>query len=296
MRNLPSLAFALSSLLVAHGALADRAKAVTLYHAGEALFSKGDFRGAANSFDAAFKEEPRGAAAYNAAESWESANELVRAADDFEASLKAGDLNPDLAKTAHEHLAVLDQKLAHLHLDGAAGTTVQVAQLEGAALPVDLRVVPGRYTIHAKTSAGTVFDKDVDVTAGAPLRVDVAPPPPPPQVVPPPVDTPPPQPGMTGIIGKSTLPVGIAFGAVGVALAATSIGLGFATVSASDDYQASGYHSQDLHDQAVSLRLWTNVTLVGAIIMGAVGIGALATLHKQKTEVSFGPGLVSGRF
>ncbi len=294
MRNLPSLAFAVASLLVAHGALADRAKAVTLYHAGEALFAKGEFRSAAAQFDAAFKEEPRGAAAYNGAQSWESANELVRAADDFEASLKAGDLNPDLAKTAHEHLAALDQKLGHLHLDGALGTTVQVAQLEGAALPADLRIAPGRYTIHAKTSAGTAFDKDVDVIAGAQLRVDVAAPPPP--IAPPSVAAPPPQPGMTGIVGKSTLPVGIAFGAVGVALAVTSIGLGLATVSASDDYQASGYHSQDLHDQAVSLRLWTNVTLVGAIIMGALGIGALATLHKQKTEVSFGPGLVSARF
>lgn len=294
MRALPILAFVLSSLCAAGGALADRAKAGALYHAGEAAFAKGDFRGAAASFEAAFKEDPRGASVYNAAHSWEGANELAHAAEDFDAALKAGDLSAELTKTAQEHLTALDQKLGRVHLEGASGTTVQVAQLDGATLPADVRVQPGHYTIHAKTSAGVTFDRDIDVAAGAQLRIEVSPPPPP--VAPPPPVEAAPRPGMTGIVGKATLPIGIAFSGACVVLAATTIGLGLATVSASDDYQASGYHSQDLHDQAVSLRLWTNVTLVGAVITGALGVGALLTLHKQKTELSFAPGLVFGRF
>ncbi len=296
-----TFALTLALLCAAGAAHADRARAVTLYHAGEAAFAKNDFKTAATSFEAAYKEEPHGASVYNAALSWESVGDLARAADDFDLSLKASDLPANLATTAREHLAKLDPKIGRVHVEGAAGTKVQIGSLDAAPVPTDVRLAPGHYTIHATTSGGAV-DRDVDVAAGAQVRVDIAPPvvtptaPPPVQAPLPPVTEEKPSAPLTGIIGKPTLAVGVALTSVAVGLTAVTIGLGVATLNAASDYQASGYHDQALHDQAVSLRLATNVVLVSAIVTGALGIGALLTVHKQKTEITFLPGLVTGRF
>lgn len=299
MRAIPILAIAVASICATQVAFADRARAASLYHAAEAAFKKGDYLQAATTFEASYKEEPRTATLYNAALSWESINEPARAADDFAAALKGVDLTPDLVKQARERLARLDRQVGRVQIEGAAGITVQIGPLDGAAVPVELRLTPGHYTVHAKTGSGASFDKDVDVTAGAQVRVELAPPPAAPVAtnpVPPPIEVEAPSPGTTGIVGKATLPVGIALSAACLALTATTIGLGAATLGASDDYQASGYRSQDLHDQAVSLRTWTNVALVGALVTGALGVGALLTLHKQKTEITFLPGFVYGKF
>ena len=59
----------------------DRKAAAKLFAEGQKSYSTGDFRHAAESFEAAYARAPRLAPLLNAARAWHNARELVRAAN-----------------------------------------------------------------------------------------------------------------------------------------------------------------------------------------------------------------------
>jgi len=283
--------FVLASLLITQRALADRDRAATLYKEGSAAFEKGQFTQAAAAFDGAYAEDPRGASAYNAALSWQNAHEAARAADDFAAALRAGDLGADLQADAKKQLTQLEAQLGQISIAGPAGSTFAVAHAKGSP-PGMVHVTPGRWVVHASYQDGKSGDYPVDVAASATASVDVTP-----HVAPPVEQQQPVQEKTTpgGVFGAATIPVGISFVGVGVVATGFYIALGVATLDALSEFQQSGYHSQDAHDRAASLRTWTNVTFAAAVVMGGAGIATLVTSHRVKVQAAIGLGSLSLR-
>ena len=300
--NVRRAALVLAVVLVAPSAFADREKAAAAYKQGAADFARGDFTTAAAAFDSAFAEDPRGASAYNAALSWQGAHDEPRAADDFARAIAAGDLHEDLLEAAKKALAKLETTLGRVSIAGPAGAKYSVAHASGAT-PAVVHLRPEHYVVHATLPSGATHDYPVDVVAGSEQHVDLAAP-----VVattttttqPPPTQPPPPAEKVErrGVLGSATLPVGIGLVSAGVVGGGFAIGLGFATLDALDAYKKTGYTSQSAHDNATALRDWTNVALVSAVVLGAAGIAALATIHKVKVEATVGLGslVVRGTF
>lgn len=277
---------------VAGAARADRDKAAVAYKQGTADFARGSFASAAASFDTAFVEDPRGASAYNAALSWQGAHDDPRAADDFARAIAAGNLAKDLLAKAKVELAKLEATLGRVSITGAAGARYAFAHANGAA-PAVVHVTPGHYVVHATFDGGATADFPVDAAAGAEAPVAVAPPR---QATPPP--PPPEETRQRGILGPATLPISLSVLGAGAVAGGFAVALGFATVDALAAYKQTGYTSQDAHDHATSLRDWTNVTFVTALVLGAAGIGALVTVHRVKVRASVGLGslTLSGSF
>ena len=100
------IAIASASALVAAPAVAASAtdkQAAKSFHDGEKAFAAGDYRKAAESFEAAYKAKPHHAPLWNAARSWEKAGEPVRAANLLEKYLQeapAGARDRDQATAA----------------------------------------------------------------------------------------------------------------------------------------------------------------------------------------------------
>jgi hypothetical protein len=286
--NARAVAVGLAIALLAGNALADRGKAAAAYKEGTAAFARGAFAEAAVAFETAFAEDPRGASAYNAALAWQNAPADARAADDFDRAIAAGDLRTNLLDNAKAQLAKLDATLGRVSIAGPAGARYSVAHASGAP-PALVRLAPGHYIVHAVFEDGTVGEFPVDATPGeegslklAPRKIEslpVAPAPLPPETT-----------RHAGVFGPATLPVALGLVGAGVIAAGFSIGLGVTAKSALNEFTASGDTSQSEHDRAVSCRDASNVVLVGALVVGGVGIAALATVHRVKVEAALGPG------
>lgn len=288
-RTLSGLLAALLCLL-AVPARADREKAAAAYKEGAEQFAKGAFAEAAASFDAAFAEDPRGASAYNAALSWQSAHDDPRAADDFARAIGAGDLAEPLVANAKNQLATLEASLGRIAVAGPPGARYAFAHASGAP-PAVVHVAPGHYVVHATFDGGTSGDFPVDATAGAEQRVDLVAPkivvaakPAPVEVI-----------RRGGVLGPATLPLGVAFVGAGAVAGGFAIGLGVATLDALDAYKKTGYTSQSAHDHASALRDWTNVAFGSALALGALGIALLVTVHRVRVQAALGPGSLSLR-
>jgi len=274
-------------------AWADRDKAAAAYKQGSAAFAHGAFGEAAAAFETAYVEDPRAASIYNAALSWQGAHDDARAADDFARAIAATDLQPDLLDNAKTQLAKLETTLGKLTLGGPAGARFAVAHASGG-VPADVHLTSGHYIVHVKYADATTGDFGVDVAAGASAHVDltyhaiVAPPPPPP----------PPVMQARGVLGEKTLPISIALIGAGAVAGGFAIGLGVATLNAINDLKQSGDTSQSAHDSATSLRAWTDVFFIGALLLGGAGIAALATIHRVQVQAALGPGsfVVRGTF
>jgi hypothetical protein len=286
--NARALALGLAITLVAGRAIADRGEAAAAYKEGTAAFARGAYADAATAFETAFAEDPRGASAYNAALAWQSALADARAADDFVRAIAAGDLRPDLLDNAKAQLAKLDATLGRVSITGAAGVRYSVAHASGAP-PAVVRLAPGHYVVRAVLEDGAVGEFPVDVTAGTEGSVSLSP-----RKAEPLPAVPAPLPSETtrtaGVLGTATLPVAIGLVGAGVVAAGFSIGLGVSAKSALNEFTASGDTSQSEHDRAVSCRDASNVVLVGALVVGGVGIAALATVHRVKVDAALGPG------
>jgi hypothetical protein len=93
-----------------------------------------------------------------------------------------------------------------------------------------------------------------------------------------------------GVLGPKTLPISLALIGGGVVAGGFAIGLGIATLDAISSLKQSGDMSQSAHDSATSLRVWTDVAFIGALVIGGAGIAALVTVHRVKVEAALGPG------
>ena len=256
---------------------ADQAHAAERYRAAEEAYAHGAYRAAAETFEAAFREDPRGATIYNAGVSWEAAGDGPRAADDYATALAASDLRGAERADASKRVSALQAKLGRLDATGPTGAKISVAHVEGTALPAQVHLGAGAYSVRVAYADGHVEARDVRIATGSAVSLDLAPTSaPPPRAAPPePATAPaitPPRPADAGSSSSPLRTAGwVALGG-GAALAVAAIALGEATLGARDTFDATGDTSQSAHDRAVSLRTWTNVAWVAAGVVGATGI------------------------
>jgi hypothetical protein len=129
MRRLGLLVLLVSSLASAQTPRA-------LFDEGTALYSKGDFAGAAQKFEASFAARPVPVTKFNIARAWEQAGETIKAIDAWQAWLAMSPASPE-RPNAEQSLAALGQKLAKLGVQALTITSLPV----GARVSVDGRFV-----------------------------------------------------------------------------------------------------------------------------------------------------------
>src|SRR6185503_19626319 len=89
------------------------------------LFKRGEFRRAALGFTRAFELSPHADSAYNAALSWEEANEPVRAAESYRDAIYRG-LGGEARSDAKARLSRLSAGLGQLKVSAADAAVVRV--------------------------------------------------------------------------------------------------------------------------------------------------------------------------
>ena len=280
-------------------ARADETSATEAFRAGEAAYARGEYRAAALSFEAAFREQPHAAALYNAGRSWGAAGALPRAADAYAAALRASGLDAAQEADARTHLQELEASLGMVTVTAPAGTLVSLDHVERAPAPVLVHVTSGDHTARADLADGRAITRSVRVGAGervtlafaAPARV--APAAPSPGAVKPGAG--PQSAGHSGLWPLGWASLG------GAALAGgTAIFLGVSALDARDTFDASNHTDQAAHDQAAALRAWTNLTWATAGALGVVGIVLLATSNRTESSATLhvtpGGAALSGSF
>lgn len=255
----------------AAGADDDVESAAEMFAAAEKAYQQGDFRAAAEGFEASHELAPHGAALYNAAMAWLAAKERARAADAFAAARKLEGLSDEQNETSLAKLSELRSELGRVAVGGPEGTMVWLEHAEGVPTPALVHVEPGRYEVRAQLPSGEEPSKTVRVAAGGLVTISFAPPEKEP-------DEPkrPAQPTE----GPSALPV-VGWVAVGTAVALTgvAIGLGVAALDARDEYNASGFYDRAAYDRADDLRTATNVCWALAGITAATGAVLLVVAY-----------------
>jgi hypothetical protein len=255
----------------------DATEARRRFTEGTEALKAGRYREAALHFEAASKLRPHAFASFTAAQAWDKAEDPARAADAFARSMELEGLGPKDKKTARDRLVSLEQSLGTANIGGPADVVVQFEGSTEANPPARLHGSPGIRTllIARKSSvdrmdvllkAGQTVEVDVTAVAAPPAASSSAPPPPPP---PPKASAPPPPPPPPEKPGQTRKIVGYAAMGAGVVSAGIGIGLGFKTLSARDEYTSAP--TRDGYDHATSMRTWTNVAWVGAVVLGGVG-------------------------
>jgi hypothetical protein len=249
---------------------------------------RGDFARAAHAFEAADRVRPHPTTAFNAALAWQSAGDRVRAAEDFAIALGRG-LRGAQEVEARKRLASLETNLARVELTGPSGSTVKVDD-EDLPLPVTRYELPGEATFTVRLSDGRIVSRRAVMVVGTKSLLDfteVAPPSPPvaaprsPQVE----ATTEPRPRWAGWLTLGA----------GVALVGGGVAVGLAGLAARDSFAAGGRRDPGTHDEAVTLRTWSNVLWIGGAAAGAIGIAVLLWPTRAKhptTTLRVGPGIV----
>lgn len=142
------------------------------------------------------------------------------------------------------------------------------ARLHGTPGSHVLIVVRGDITEkrEVELTAGEVVDLDVTEPLPEPEPEPAAPPPPPPLI-----DEPEPEPvvHVDPSSPKTRKIIGYSAVGAGVVSAGVAVALGFKTLSARDTFEEQ--RTQQSYDDAKQLRLWTNVAWAGAVVLGGVG-------------------------
>ena len=123
------------------------ASAVREFREGQQAYARGDFRAAAQRFESAFRDDPRGAIVFNAGLSWQAAGEPARAADDYAFALATTDLPAENAADARTRLGALEKSLGRIDVTSPQGSRVSVAHADRLPPPAHVHVAPGRYTV-----------------------------------------------------------------------------------------------------------------------------------------------------
>src|SRR5581483_8297556 len=126
----------------------DTKAAGKLFVEGQRAYTAGDYRHAAESFEAAYKKAPRLEPLWNAARAWHRAGEPVKAANLYAQYLDKAPPGARDRAASIKSMKELEAKLGRLevHADGFEGVTVDGAPLDGTRLYVS----PGSHLVEAK--------------------------------------------------------------------------------------------------------------------------------------------------
>jgi len=274
-------------LVVAPGAAfagaADQARAASEFAEGQRAFKAGDFRRAAESFEAAYRDSPHYSPLWNAARSWEKSGEPARAANLYARYLREAPPNARDRDNATQALKLLAPKLGHLevHAPGFDSLTVDEAPIEDPSVYVN----PGEHAVAAQYN-GKPVHKSVTVRAGEVMATTLEPPTEPPPAPPP--DAHPAADDSSTVRLEPPRSRGWSPTVVAVGGGLTAIGLGLTIWSGIDtSHQKTTFDSartQDNLDAGRSKETRTNVLLGATIGMAALTGIAAAVLVDWKGD------------
>jgi hypothetical protein len=249
--------------------------AAEIFRAAEAAYARGEFRAAALSFEAAFKQAPHGGAMYNAGVAWEAAGERARAADAYHTALGATGLNPRQGADALARLARLEPLVAMVDITLPRGATASLAHAERVTSSGRVHVTPGEHDARVVFADGQTRSRRVRAVAGQAVTVTFDALPEKQAPAPAPVPPPPPPPEEGG--GSAQRTAGwIMFGG-GVVLSGAAVYLGVSALEANDEFDAGGHIDADARDRTLTLRAWTNVAWIAAGLTGGTGLVLVLT-------------------
>lgn len=270
MHRLSAAILALALALGAAPARADEARAAAQFAEGQKDFEKGDFKGAARAFEGAYREAPHPAPLYNAGLAWLGAGRLDHAADAFAAALAMEGLTAEQHSDAETRLAEARKVLAVLKPVGvAAGVEARVD--DGPLLPAsgELHGLAGTRELTVVDAQGQETKRSVTVPKADGRSIEVR------------FDAEPTKPA-SGAGLPPRIVIGLSMFGAAALLGGAAIGTGVAGLSTRDDFVAAqneGGSSREelasLRDDAVSLKIATNVLwgLAGTALIG----GGVAT-------------------
>lgn len=288
----PVFASALLAFWVARPCAAqggDRAEqAASHFDAGLSLYQQGRMRDAAVEFLTAFDLAPHGDAMFNAGLALDAAGDSAGAATAFAWALELG-MRAHAAPEAKTRLARLAPRLGTLRVLAPEDSTVEVPPLKRKGAPVVFYALPGEILVTVSHADGALVSRRVRARAGAETLVDLGGGPPRPAAPPP--ARPAPQAERDASAAKPFPWPTLGWIALGTGAAAGvgAVLLRSATLSAKDDFDASGHTDADARERALELNRWTNVALVTAVAAGAAGGGILLFYRDPKRQVGLAP-------
>jgi hypothetical protein len=269
------------------------AAAVREFHEGQQAYARGDFRAAAQRFEAAFRDDPRGAIVFNAGLSWQAAGEPARAADDYAFALATTDLPAENAADARTRLGALEKSLGRIDVTSPQGSRVSVAQADRLPPPAHVHVAPGRYTVTVLLADDSSRQRSVSVRAGEWAHLDfsddhaAAP-----ATTPAPVVDEAPAPAPTTIVETANTNSGsssqrtwgwITLGAAGV-LAGVSAWLTVQFFDANSTNEKD--RTTQSHDDAVAAATRLDIGLIATAVVAGIGVGLLLTAPSAPATVA----------
>jgi hypothetical protein len=273
------LALCLAALCCVHplGAQqkSDDHRAGESFRQAQAAFARKEFAAAAAAFEQAARFRPHPAPLLNAAEAWELAEELARAAENCDAVLAMPGLEQTFEKEARERLAKLLPKVATLRVTAPRGGLVSVDGGPPSVIPAVRRLLPGSHqVVLTRPSSGERRELVLELKAGETHALaepaSRAQPPPTENSVPPVIREPRPEreePAATGGVPTASW---ILYGGAAAGLVAASVA-GVLTLRARDDFNDSP--TEKSADDFDRMKLVTNVSFAVAGVAAALGTG-----------------------
>lgn len=163
--------FGLVSTFASHAAaepppteISDRGRlASDHFRRGRAAYLRQDFQAAGRAFDDAFAAAPHHDVLWNAAQSWENAGEIARAANRYAAYLRLAPATASDRPSATASLASLTRRLGRLHVFASANEQPRV---DGEVVTDEVfYVYPGTHVVTVQRKRGTT-EREVSVAAG----------------------------------------------------------------------------------------------------------------------------------
>jgi len=278
--------------------------AARTFSEGQAAFKAGDFRLAAERFEAAWRLKPHHSPLWNAARSWEAAGEPARAANLYDRFLRDAPPGSKDRNRATTFLKQAGEKLGRLllHAEGLTDLRVDKKPVEEGTIYVD----PGEHLVEAHAGEATVSE-NARLVAGSTVSVflkpppPAAPPPPPPQVTEKPADATPTTSPRPALVTRAPEPErGVTHIVVPVVSAALALGAGGVTLWSGLDTLAQRDRfktnpSQANLDTGRSMQLRTNVLIGVSAGLAALTVATAIILNlpdssSSSAQLFVGPG------
>ena len=261
---------------------------------GLVLFRGGRYSEAADAFFAAYQKSPHADSLYNAGLAWELAGELARAATAYELALEK-ELKPDAREDATRRRERLARTLGRIEMAVPEGATVRVPPFAIRSASPVFFLEPGRHRIRVTLADDTPLARRVRAAAGETtvVLVETSSSESEPEASPRPRRTAKGTPdggGSPDLRTAGYISLGVSAVAVGAAIV-----LGLETLSARDDWDASGHTDRSARDRAERMMLWTNVAWATAAVAGVTGGVLILTTNDGGNGVATGA-RVMGRF
>lgn len=263
-----------------------------LYNDARKAMQAKDYKAAASGFEAAsLAAGGNGVALYTAAQAWELAGDLARAADAYALALATPKLSESQTERSKERLAALEKELGVVQTTGLSSTKVQLD--DHMTLPAGGRLygAPGEHTLKISREDGTSEERPITLAKGEVLEVDTAPQSdtkePSPQAKEVPLEEPKKQPVLVEKKDDTLKIVGFATIGAGVAALGGGVLMGMTAKDAEDTYKSEP--TRATLDHAKGLETRTNIMLIAGGVLTAAGVGIVvwqATKGGEKPPTS----------